>query len=264
MAVDEEVGEGAEEAGLEVGAEGGDGSGIEEGDGFGEAEDAGEVFGAGAEAVFLRAAGEEGGEFGAEVEGADAFGAVEFVGAEGERGDAVEGEEGLFADVGDGVDEERDVVREGDLGEGGEVDFDAGFAVGGGEDEGGGVGADGGGDGGGVGGAREVNGEIGDVEGEGLEGAVDGGVFDGGGDDVGAGREAAEEEVDALGAARGEEDVGGRGVEVGGYFFTGGREEVAGALAERVDARGIRWRSLQVQEHGLEHSRVERGRRVVV
>ena len=59
-------------------------------DSSGEADEGGEVFGAGAEAVFLAAADDDGPELDLVTgpEGSDAFGAVDFGGTEGEEVDA--------------------------------------------------------------------------------------------------------------------------------------------------------------------------------
>ena len=175
--------------------------------------------------------------------------------------------EGLFSNVGDGVEKERDRAVLGKGGDGFKVDFDAGFAVRGGEDDGAGVGADGVCDLGGERGTPESDGKVGNCEAESfeiLQGLIDGGVFDGGSDDVPFGSEAAEEEIETLGSARGENDFFRSGLEERGGLFAGIGEEIAGLLAKPMDARGIRWRPSQVQEHRLENPGVEGGRRVVV
>lgn len=190
----------------------------------------------------------------------DSFRGMKFVGAEGEGGDAGGNGEGLLAYVGDGIEEEGDVVFFGDGGEGGEIDFNAGFVIAGGKDDGCGGGAN----------RRckigrerrsgKADGEIGDVAGG--KSAVNGRVFDRGGDEGAA--KGAKEVIEAFGAARGEKNFFRCGIQKRGNRAAGVGKEVAGLLAKPVDARGIRWRTVQVQEHRPENSRIERGRRIVV
>ncbi len=167
-------------------------------EGFGKAQDAGEIFRSGTVVVFLTAAGEECGEFLAatEKDGADAFGAVEFMGGDGKPGDAGVHFEGVFAYEGDQVKEEGDVVFLGDGGDRVDVDFYAGFTIGSGEEDGAGFWGDCllnvGWEGGAVGGNGDVDGI--------FDGFVNGGVFDVRGDD-GAVVEASDEEVEPFGAA---------------------------------------------------------------
>ena len=76
--------------------------------------------------------------------------------------------------------------------------------------------------------------------------------------------EAAEESVEAFGSARGEKNFFGFNVKVGGDEGAGVLQKFFGSLAERVDARGIRRRAAQIDEHRLQYLRVERRRSVVV
>ena len=91
-----------EEAALEIVAEGADADGVlrerflGELSGFAEADDAGDIFGAGAKAALVVAAVEEllQRRAGADVERADSFGAVNFVGGEGKQIDL----QGVYVD----------------------------------------------------------------------------------------------------------------------------------------------------------------------
>ncbi len=117
-----------------------------------------------------------------------------------------------------------------------------------------GVGADGGGEGGGFDDALRVAGEEGDFYGcavgaifcDGLGGVEDGVVLDGGGDEVerGVGRysvveDSEEGEVIALGAAGGEDDLGGEAVEEAGDGLAGALDGGTGVTALLMDGAGV-------------------------
>ncbi len=291
-AVDGGTGEGGEEGLLEAVAKGGEGGGavagilgggVEPGGGeaggVAEADDAGDVLSAGAALTLMRTAEVHGaeGEAAADEEGADAFGAVHLVGGEAEEIDA-EGEDidGDLADGLNGVGVDEGAGGMGEAGELGDGLEDAGLVVGEHEaDEclmGAGVWGEG---------ARERLGRDAAGGGDGKEGEVDavvlkgfgrvkdGVVLDGGGDEVRAGRaggaggggereeDAGEGVVVALGAAGGEDDLGGAGVEEGGDGVAGSLDGGLGVLSVLVD--GARVAEVLEEEgmHGLEDVRGE-------
>jgi len=264
------AGDELEEGLFEVVAEGG-GEKREAGGGEAEADGGGDIFGAGA-AVALVVAAE--GVLGqgcalADVEGADALGAIDFVGAEAEEVDApIVDVDGDAAGGLDGVAVEEDVCFAGDAGDFADGLEGADFVVDGHEGDEAGVGAEraaevigiddaGGGDGEDGEGVAEAVELFGDVE--------DGGVFDGGGDDVGAGGQGAEEgEVIRFGAAGGEDDLFGFGGEECGEGAAGGLELLAGLLAEGMNGGGVAEVGRVSLRHGGEDGGVDGSCGVVV
>lgn len=237
---DFEVREGVEEGGFEGVARGGEGYEVvvrEEGDGgvpCGEHGCGGwGVFGAGAARGFLGTAAEraEAVEGGGDFEDADAFGAAEFVSADGDEvGEAWVGGED-FADPLGGVGVEESAVLAAE-GEGvGPWLADAGFVGGGDEgDEGGAVGDEEVFEGVEVGGAVGVGGEGDGARAEEGGGWVgEGRVFEGGEEDGSGGGvgEPADEGVVGFGGAGCEDDFFRGAVEVVGGAFAGLLEEIA-------------------------------------
>lgn len=242
-----------------------------------EAGDAGDVFGAGAEGEFLITAGIGGGEVagGAEVEGACAFGSMEFMGTKGDEvGSEGLGLEGDFAEGLDGVAMDEGSGAVGDCGDFGEGVEDAGFVVG-----------EHGADEGGTGGAEGLElveveaaiGEEGEIDGlvaAGLEDGFepgDGWMFEGGKKDGvagawgGMGGEGAEDgEVVAFGAAAGEDDGGGRGGDGGGDLGAGAVDGKGGGAGEGVGGGGIGKLGGEVGLHDLNDRVINLGGCVVV
>ena len=254
-AVDFEVGDGGEQAGLEVVAEGGEARHVgkvllREVAGGGQGGGVGEVFGAGAAPGLLVAAEQEGADWGAfaDVEGPDALGGVHLVAGEGEQvhvrelAGEVEGE--LSGDLGGvGVEEDGRGGLLDNAGEVGDGEDDAGLVVGEHDgDEEGFVGADGADEGRDVEGAGGEDRDVGDGIAAAFElaaGLEDGGVFDGRGDDVAArgigGGGPEEDGVVGLGGAGGEEDFGG----VGGVEEAGDGGAEGGEMAGGLGGRGV-------------------------
>ena len=212
-----------------------------------EAGDGGHVFGAAAEALFLSAAPKEGGEgeSASFVEGADAFGAVAFVGGEAGEVDA----EGVEVDwnFSEGLGHVAEDEGSGGVGEahdGVKVLENAGFVVGGHDaDEGDGLGQ------GSVQGveieaAAGIDGKFGPF-GSGLaaiaSGHENGGVFCGGGEKPRAIPEQAlhdaeHDGVAGFGGAAGEDEFVGVGVDRPGELSAGGVDGGAGASSGRRGA----------------------------
>lgn len=243
--------------------------------GLAHADEGGDIFGAAAAIVFLGAAALPGlpASAAADVEGAGAFGAVEFVGGDREE---VEGEvtevEGDFAGGLDCVNMEGDVVFSAEFAECANVKEGAGFVVGPhdagecdigileGEFEG--VEAEA---------AVKVDGDFDDAValfGEGLDGFADGGVFDTTDNESFAGGAHGEEAVECgvvrFCASAGEEDFLGIASEqlrdLKARLFDG----LAGFLAEAVGAAGIAVAIGEEGEHGVADGWVELGGGVVV
>ena len=223
--------------------------------GAAEADDAGDVLGAAAAVALLVFAVEvrrEGRAF-ADEEGADAFRAAEFVGAERE---VVDGErlevERKLADGLHGIAVKAHAAARAEGGDVGDGEEDAGLVVGRHERDDGGVGREGGVERGGIEEAVAVGGQAGDA------GAVffeedrvieHGGMLDGGGDDMalgGIGEEGGEEGgVVALGGAAGEDDLAGGGAEQGGDVAAGSFDDALQRGAEGVPAARIAQRSVR-------------------
>ena len=251
-AVDARAGD-LEQAGFEAVAEGGEalhGAVFErvlgEFNGLGEADDAGDVFRAGAAAALVAAANEEGVERGsaADVEGSDALGSVELVGADGEQMAAVAADvDGNLARALNGVDVEEGAGLMGDGADLFDGLEDAGFVVGEHDADEAGVGAESIADGLGRDESTGERGDEGDLNaalGGALGGLEDGGVLDGGGDEVVAGAQEAEDGgVVALGAAGVEDDLRLAAVEEGGEDFAGMVDGGAGTLAVEMDGGGV-------------------------
>lgn len=182
---------------------------LEEGGGGTEGGDAGDVFRAGAAAIFVAAAKLEGMERDAlaDEEGADAFGGAHFVAAEGVEIDAelAQGDGEAAGDL-DAVGVEEGAVFVGDGSEFGQGLEGAEFVVGVHDGDEGRIGAEGLPQVGGRDETLRIDGEEGDGMAlglEGLEGGQDGGVFDLAADEVAAGAgvgDAEEGEVIGFGA----------------------------------------------------------------
>jgi len=234
--------------------------------GLAEADDAGDVFGAGAALALVGSAEEEGLEAGAAagVEDADALGRVELVSGDAEQMAA----DGLDVD-GDLSGSLHRVGVEGDLGFGGDFSDgfdgldDAGFVVGHHDADELCVGLEGAVNIEGIDDAGGGNGKEGDVDAAvpGLVGGVeDGVVLDSGGNEVVTGSEDAEEcGIIALRAAGGEDDLSGAAVEERGNLFAGALDRGAGVLAVLVDGGGVAEGVNKEGPHGLQHLGEERG-----
>jgi hypothetical protein len=243
--------------------------------GFAEGDDAGYVFGSGAALALVGAAVEHGGEadVASHEEGSDAFGGVDLVTGDCEEvnvferafGAEVEGETAYNLD-GVGVEERARSV--GDGGQRRDGLDDAGLVVGEHDADELCVGADGGQECGGfddaLRGARKER-DFDVLFGEGFGGAEDGVVLDAGGDKVSgfagelwASKGAEEGEVVALGAAGGEDDLGGAAVEEAGDAVAGVIDGGAGELALLVDGAGVAVVLEEEGTHGLEYFREER------
>jgi len=229
-------------------------------DGFGEADDAGDVLSAGAAAALVAASDEQRLErrSAADEQSADALGAVDLVGADGAEMAAEAADvKGDAACALDGVD-----VKEGGGGAGDLCNLfdgleDAGFVVGEHDADEAGVGLESLANGfrvneaGGLG--RDVC-DFNAMAGEALGGLKDRGVLDGGGDEMVAGAEQAEESgVVALSAAGVEDDLGGMAVEEIGEGFTGAVDGGVGLLAVEMDGGGVAEVLDPVGAHGVDH-----------
>ena len=286
VAVAEDAADALHDLGLEGVAEGGGfpvgAGGVLAAHDFGggsEGDDGGDVLGAGAAAAFLAAAAEEGveAEALAEVEGADALGGVELVAAEGEE---VNGDfpdvDGHFADGLDGVGVDGEAVFLGEGGGLGEGLGDAGLVVHPHEGEEKAVVPGGGGErfpqGGEVEEAAFGDGEAGDAEAGFLHGgerAEDGAVLDPAGEDVAVlaaevAGEGLEGGVVGFGAAAGEDDFGGVGVDEGGDLGPRPVDGLARFFGGAVAAGGVVEAVAEPGEHGVEDFGVDGGGGVVV
>lgn len=226
-------------------------------EGFAEGDDSGYVLGSRAALALVGAAVEERSEAdaAADEEDSGALGGVHLVAGDAEEvyvlEVAVGGEvhcELACALHGVGVEE-----GSGGVGDGGERSDgldDAGLVVGEHDGDEFGVGTDGGGEGAGIDDAPGVAGEEGDFDallGDGLCGVEDGVVLDAGGDEVeGPGssgarliEDAEDGEVVALGAAGGEDDLGGAAVERFGDGLAGVVDGGTSVLALLMDGAGV-------------------------
>ncbi len=287
-AVDVGVGDGGEEAGFEAVAEGGElgwGVGCEPVEGeFGgspEGDGAGDVLGAGAMLMLLRATVEQRSEMDsvADEEDAGALGGVHLVAGDGEEVDVFERSGEVDGELGGGlngvgVEEDGGVVGLGDAGEFADGLDGAGLVVGEHDGDQFGVGPEGGLEGFGVDDAVAPGSEVGDggaAAVEGLRGVEDRVVLDLGGEEmsrlalVEEGLEdAGEGEVVALGAAGVEDDLFGRAVEQTRDGGAGVLDGGAGALAGVVRGAGIAEGLAPERTHRFNDFREDRGGGVVV
>ena len=214
--------------------------------GFAEADDSGDVFGAGAALAFVGAAEEERLDLGsaADVEGADSLGRVHLVAGDGEQVAAdllhVDGE---LAGCLDGVGVEIDVGFGGDLADLFDGLDRAGLVVGHHDADELGIRPERAAHVGRIDDAFAAYGQKGHLDAalcQALGGVEDGVVFDGRGDEVVAGLDESEDgEIVALGASAGEDDLGGAAVQQRGDRLAGVLDGGAGVLAVEVDRRGV-------------------------
>lgn len=213
---------------------------------------------------------DEGGDGGSfpDVEGADAFGSMEFVGGEGDEVDGMGGDvQGNFSGGLYGVGVEEGLVFMGDLGEFVDGLDGSDDVVGGHDGDESGIGSERGFEGFGVDEAVLVDGELGDFDALVLEvaaGLQDGGVFDGADDDVGVlevlGFEgAAQGEVVGFGTAGGKDDFFGEGVDEFGDMSPGLFDGLARFASRGMEAGGIGELGAEEGLHGIGDAGVEGG-----
>src|ERR1035437_5264587 len=237
--------------------------------------DAGDVLGARAAVAFVMAAVHDGREAGAlaHVERAYALGRIELVTAHAvevhaERldvhGDFAERLHAIHVEGGAGL-----VGDPGDFGDGLER---AEFVIGVHDADQHGLGAQGAADVFGTYDAVRGDAQAGDLAAFGarlFSGREHGRVLDGAGDDVlgrggrGAG-EAEDGEIVGLGAAAGEDDLGGTGIDERGHLAARGFQALLGGLSEMVDAGRVTIHLSEARHHRLEDLRIDRCGGVVI